>query len=66
MKKMLVILMVVMALAMVVVPATQAMSGACEGLSGTVTNSSSQAWHYAQCVGDSLSKAWDLFWDWAF
>ena len=41
----------------------RALSGACEGFSGTVTDSGSQAFWYVACIGEQLSQAWDLFYN---
>lgn len=43
--------------------AANAMSGACTALQSSVTGTFGQAWNYAQCIGDSISAAWDLFYN---
>lgn len=54
---------VVISVCMLAATQANALSGACENLTGTVTNSYSQAYWYLACVADKLSTAWELFYN---
>lgn len=56
------ILIAVSMVAPLAATAVKAVSG-CGAFGSSVTGSSGQAWSYLSCVGGSIAKAWDMFFE---
>lgn len=66
MKKLMIVVMLTLFLAGMLPTAqpVQAFADSCEDLvNNIVVNSSHSLWDYLHCVGDSLSIAWELFYE---